>query len=130
MDVGEIIKDYQVIERIGRGGMADVWSARDGKLNRMVAVKTIAHGLSPDADPVGMFKREAETIDQRFWAEVRALPRQQMAVTVLHYVEDQSVEAIAALLGCSTGTVKTQLFRARRTLAARLGAQREEGHDA
>ncbi len=62
MDVGEIIKDYQVIERIGRGGMADVWSARDGKLNRMVAVKTIAHGLSPDADPVGMFKREAETI--------------------------------------------------------------------
>lgn len=62
MDVGEIIKDYQVIEHIGRGGMADVWSARDGKLNRMVAVKTIAHGLSPDADPVGMFKREAETI--------------------------------------------------------------------
>ena len=48
MDVGEIIKDYQVIEHIGRGGMADVWSARDGKLNRMVAVKTIAHGLSAE----------------------------------------------------------------------------------
>lgn len=62
MDVGEIIKDYQIIEHIGRGGMADVWSARDSKLNRMVAVKTIAHGLSPDADPVGMFQREAQTI--------------------------------------------------------------------
>jgi hypothetical protein len=62
MDVGEIIKDYQVIEHIGRGGMADVWSARDGKLNRMVAIKTIAHGLAAAGDPVGMFEREAQTI--------------------------------------------------------------------
>lgn len=94
------------------------------RLGREVNVR---QRLAARVDPA---EREAETIDQRFWAEVRALPRQQMAVTVLHYVEDQSVEAIAALLGCSTGTVKTQLFRARRTLAARLGAQREEGHDA
>lgn len=62
MDVGEIIKDYQIIEHIGRGGMADVWSARDGKLNRMVAVKTIAHGLAAAGDPIVMFEREAQTI--------------------------------------------------------------------
>ncbi len=71
----------------------------------------------------------AEPVDEAFWAAVRSLPRQQMAVVVLHYVEDQSVDAIAAVLGCSTGTVKTQLFRARRTLADRLGAQIEEEHD-
>lgn len=74
--------------------------------------------------------REDETTDQRFWAAVRSLPRQQMAVTILHYVEDQSVDAIAALLGCSAGTVKTQLFRARRALAERLGAEREGTRDA
>ncbi|GIK28523.1 MAG: serine/threonine protein kinase [Chloroflexi bacterium] len=63
MDIGDVInKSYQVVEHIGRGGMADVWSARDSKLNRMVAVKTILHGLSPDSDPLGMFKREAQTI--------------------------------------------------------------------
>ena len=72
----------------------------------------------------------AEPVDEAFWLAVRALPRQQMAVVVLHYVEDQSVDAIAALLGCAAGTVKTQLFRARRTLADRLGAQIEEEHDA
>ena len=71
----------------------------------------------------------AEPVDEAFWAAVRSLPRQQMAVVVLHYVEDQSVDAIAAVLGCSAGTVKTQLFRARRTLADRLGAQIEEEHD-
>ena len=71
----------------------------------------------------------AEPINEAFWRAVRALPRQQMAVVVLHYVEDQSVDAIAAALGCAAGTVKTQLFRARRTLATRLGAEIEEGHD-
>lgn len=71
----------------------------------------------------------AEPVNEAFWQAVRLLPRQQMAVVVLHYVEDQSVDAIAAVLGCAAGTVKTQLFRARRTLADRLGAQLEEGHD-
>jgi RNA polymerase sigma-70 factor, ECF subfamily len=68
----------------------------------------------------------AEPINETFWQAVRSLPRQQMAVVVLHYVEDQSVDAIAAVLGCTSGTVKTQLFRARRTLADRLSAQIEE----
>jgi serine/threonine protein kinase len=65
MDVGAEIKgQYKVVEHIGRGGMADVWSARDTRLNRMVAIKTIAHGLSPDTDPVSLFQREAQTIAQ------------------------------------------------------------------
>jgi serine/threonine-protein kinase len=64
MDVGVEINHYKIIEHIGRGGMADVWSARDNKLNRMVAIKTIAHGLAVDSNPVGMFKQEAQTIAQ------------------------------------------------------------------
>jgi RNA polymerase sigma-70 factor, ECF subfamily len=72
---------------------------------------------------------DAEPIDSAFWEAVRALPRQQATVVALYYVEDLSVDAIAAHLGCSAGTVKTQLFRARHTLAERLGAQIEEGRD-
>ncbi len=65
MEVGVVIKEqYNVVEHIGRGGMADVWSARDTRLNRMVAIKTIAHGLSQDVDPVALFEREAQTIAQ------------------------------------------------------------------
>ncbi len=63
MDVGTIIKNqYRVVEHIGRGGMADVWSAQDTALSRVVAIKTIAHGLSADVDPVELFRREAQTI--------------------------------------------------------------------
>jgi RNA polymerase sigma-70 factor (ECF subfamily) len=72
---------------------------------------------------------QAEPIDAAFWEAVRALPRQQVAVVALYYVEDLSVDAIAALLGCAAGTVKTQLFRARRALGERLGEQIEEERD-
>ncbi len=64
MDIGTQINQYTIVEHIGRGGMADVWSARDTRLNRMVAIKTIAHGLSPEVDPVALFKQEAQTIAQ------------------------------------------------------------------
>jgi DNA-directed RNA polymerase specialized sigma24 family protein len=47
----------------------------------------------------------------------------------LYYLEDLSVDAIAALIGCTAGTVKTQLSRARHTLADRLGSRGEEDRD-
>lgn len=63
MDVGTVIgEQYTIVEHIGRGGMADVWSARDARLRRMVAIKTIAVGLTQEIDPVKMFRSEAQTI--------------------------------------------------------------------
>ncbi|MFN8451345.1 MAG: serine/threonine-protein kinase [Anaerolineae bacterium] len=62
MDVGIEFGPYRVIEHIGRGGMADVWSARDKRLNRTVAIKTVARDLSHDMNPVKLFEREAQTI--------------------------------------------------------------------
>ncbi len=66
MDVGVEIGQYKVVEHIGRGGMADVWSARDRRLNRTVAIKTIAQNIATDddVDPVALFRREAQTIAQ------------------------------------------------------------------
>jgi RNA polymerase sigma-70 factor, ECF subfamily len=58
-------------------------------------------------------------------AAIETLPLQQKQVCVLHYLLDQSVETIAEGLGVSEGTIKTQLFRARKALAARL---RKEDH--
>ena len=65
MDIGTLVNNqYQVIEHIGRGGMADVWSARDKRLRRMVAIKTILSDLGSDLNPVELFEREAHTIAQ------------------------------------------------------------------
>lgn len=59
-------------------------------------------------------------LDDGFWRAVSELPTQQRNVVLLHYADDQSVESIAVTLGCSPGTVKTHLSRARHTLAERL----------
>lgn len=59
---------------------------------------------------------------------VRALPPRQRAAVVLRYYEDLPEAEIAALLGCSTGTVKSQLAKARASLARRLGGD-DDGDD-
>jgi RNA polymerase sigma factor (sigma-70 family) len=53
------------------------------------------------------------------------LPRRQREATVLRYYLGMHIREIAETLGISEGTVKTQLFRARRTLAALLGDDEE-----
>jgi hypothetical protein len=62
LEAGVEFSHYRVVEHIGRGGMADVWSARDIQLNRTVAIKTIARDLSLQDDPVRLFEGEARTI--------------------------------------------------------------------
>lgn len=61
-----------------------------------------------------------------FWSAVRSLPHRQAQIVALHYLEDRSVDDVATLLDIAPGTVKTQLHRARATLADRLGADQED----
>ncbi len=65
-------------------------------------------------------------LDVDVLAALEELPRQQKEVCVLHYLLDQSVDQVAEGLGVSAGTIKTQLHRARKALAARL--RREDHH--
>jgi RNA polymerase sigma-70 factor (sigma-E family) len=55
---------------------------------------------------------------------VRRLPTRQRQVLVLRYYQELSVAAVAELLGCSTGSVKTHAHRGLRALAGDLGWNR------
>jgi RNA polymerase sigma-70 factor (sigma-E family) len=52
-----------------------------------------------------------------------SLPRQQRAVLALRYGEDLPETAVAELLGCSAGSVKTHAHRGLRTLRQQLGGE-------
>jgi beta-lactam-binding protein with PASTA domain/predicted Ser/Thr protein kinase len=51
---------YELMGRIGSGGMADVWLARDPHLQRLVALKILQHRFAQDREFVERFRREAE----------------------------------------------------------------------
>jgi len=57
---GSIIGHYRIIERIGAGGMGEVYLAEDTELNRKVALKFLPLHLCQDADCRARFKREAQ----------------------------------------------------------------------
>jgi RNA polymerase sigma-70 factor, ECF subfamily len=85
----------------------------EGRAVQRYAVRPVARldDLDPDTE--------------RYWAEVRRLPRRQAQATVLFYALDLPVAEIATTLGCAEGSVKTHLSRARAALAARLADTEE-----
>jgi serine/threonine protein kinase/beta-lactam-binding protein with PASTA domain len=56
----ELGKRYEVIERVGGGGMAIVYKAHDSLLNRKVAVKVLRQQYTNDDDFIRRFRREAQ----------------------------------------------------------------------
>ena len=59
--IGMYLQDrYEILERIGSGGMSDVYKARCHKLNRLVAIKVLKDEFSSDSTFVGKFKLEAQ----------------------------------------------------------------------
>ncbi len=59
--IGMMIGDrYEILEKIGTGGMSDVYKAKDHKLNRFIAVKVLKQEFSENANFVSKFRIEAQ----------------------------------------------------------------------
>lgn len=56
---GATLGRYRLVDRLGAGGMGEVWRAHDSNLDREVAVKVLTPGAVGDADTQARFRREA-----------------------------------------------------------------------
>jgi serine/threonine protein kinase len=56
------ILQYQLVEKIGAGGMGEIYKARDTRLNRFVAMKALSAGMAADPDRRLRFVQEAQAV--------------------------------------------------------------------
>ena len=60
--IGRRIGSYEIVAKLGEGGMGEVYRARDHKLERNVAIKILPSSLAGDAAALGRFEREAKAV--------------------------------------------------------------------
>jgi eukaryotic-like serine/threonine-protein kinase len=58
---GDKLGNFEILAMIGRGGMGEVYRARDVRLKRDVAIKTLPSGFATDRDRITRFEREARS---------------------------------------------------------------------
>ena len=60
--IGKTLGSFEITALIGRGGMGEVYRAKDSKLGRDVAIKVLPEEFAKDADRVARFQREAKLL--------------------------------------------------------------------
>lgn len=95
--VGATIGPYVLLEVAGRGGMGVVYRARDSRLNRPVAIKSLPPGLNDEPARLARFAREARLLSQLsnpFVATVYGLEENAKGrFLVMEWVEGQTLSA-------------------------------------
>src|SRR5216110_1096309 len=62
LSAGSRLGPYQIVAPLGKGGMGEVYRARDPRLGREVAIKVLPADVATHADRLTRFEREAKSV--------------------------------------------------------------------
>src|SRR5262245_41347059 len=95
LSAGTKLGPYEILSLIGVGGMGEVYRAKDTRLERTVAIKTLPPHLSADSERRKRFEREARTISSLSHANICALydigQHENTDYLVMEYLEGESL---------------------------------------
>jgi len=60
--IGQTLGHYRIVEKIGEGGMGEVYRAHDERLDRDVAIKVLPASVAQDPERIARFEREAKAV--------------------------------------------------------------------
>ena len=92
LESGTVLGHYEVTDMLGKGGMGEVYRARDTKLGREVAIKVLPSEFSQDAERLARLEREARMLAALNHPNIAAIygleQSDQTRFLVLELVED------------------------------------------
>src|SRR6476620_9890944 len=71
--IGQQLGPYEITALLGKGGMGEVYRARDRRLDRDVAIKTLPEEFEEDAERLARFEREAKLLASLNHANIAAI---------------------------------------------------------
>ena len=94
--IGQQIGSYRVLDKLGEGGMGEVYRARDTKLDRDVAIKVLPDIFATDPDRLMRFQREAKTLASLNHPTVATIYGIEDRALIMELVEGEDLSQVIA----------------------------------